>query len=309
MYHRRIPFSSIRQSIHSTFHLLFFTCSTLFLLIYYNLFLNFREYEKDREKFIFSQSCDIVKFKIITLLIGSFTIFSGICDIYHRKKSKAITKFLFTLLISFCYASSLENFSIILLIYFGLMQMFANLLALLALYTDDEDIVFYRLYMSLRIVTWTYFYFNFLPFRYVFPIFNQLHQLKTSTVVSFFIWYLSEMFSSPITSIAIHKMFHTNCHGQSSMSKCLMLENGEELKYQTQMRRFLTEIKLHQQRVNNFNKLDEPNEASRANQTMQMLKCLMTMKRKVKRIREQRRSSSSSTDDENCETEINESQQ
>lgn len=84
------------------------------------------------------------------------------------------------------------------------------------------------------------------------------------------------------------------------MSKCVMLENGDELNYQTRMRRCFTEVQLHQQRINNLDKLfdDGEEDASAGNKTMQMLKCLMTMKRKVKRMRE-RRTSATDADTEN----------
>lgn len=263
-----------------------------------------QQHEKDAGlSFIFLRSCDVVKFKLITLLIGSFTIFSGICDIYHDRKLKATGKFTFALLLALCYHEKLENFSIILLIYFGLMQMFASLLSLLALHTDEDDIVLFRLYMSLKLVTWSYFYFNFIPTRYALPILVHLSELKTSTSAAFLLWYIAELCFSPFYSSLVHRLFHkstVSCHGKSSMSKCVMLENGDELNYQTRMRRCFTEVQLHQQRINNLDKLfdDGEEEASAGNKTMQMLKCLMTMKRKVKRMRE-RRTSATDADTEN----------
>lgn len=258
--------------------------------------------------FIFLRSCDVVKFKIITLLIGSFTIFSGICDAYHgRRKAKAAAKFVFVVLIGLAYLEKLENFSIILLIYFGLMQMFASLLALLSIHTDEDDIILFRLYMSLKLVTWSYFYFNFIPTRYALPLLVHLGELRASTSCAFLVWYIAELAASPFYSSLIHRLFHkstVDCHGRSSMSKCVMLENGAELNYQTRMRRSFTEIQLYQQRINNLDKLFEDpgaSDASAGNKTMQMLKCLMAMKRKVKRMRSDRRPTTSSTD---ADTEI-----
>lgn len=255
--------------------------------------------------FIFLKSCDTVKFKIITLLIGSFMIFSGICDIYNCKRLKATAKFAFTLLISLCYLESLESFFIIFLIYFGLMQMFASLLALLSIHTDEDDIMLFRLYLSLRIVTWSYFYFNFIPTRYAVPILSNFGELKTSTVSMFLIWYISELFASPFYGSLIHRMFHksvVDCHGKSSMSKCVMLENGDELNYQTRLRRYFTEIQLYHQRVNNLNKLlDDEGDTSAGNKTMQLLKFLMTMKRKVKRMRNENTASTSADADSDTE--------
>lgn len=272
------------------------------------MFLQQQHEREAKLNFIFLKSCDTVKFKIITLLIGSFMIFSGICDMYHCKRSKAISKFVFTLLISMCYLESLESFFIIFLIYFGLMQMFASLLALLAIHTDEDDIMLFRLYMSLKIVTWSYFYFNFIPTRYAVPILSNFGELKTSTLSIFLIWYISELCASPFYSSLIHRMFHksvVDCHGKSSMSKCVMLENGDELNYQTRLRRCFTEIQLYQHRVNNLNKLfEDDGDASAGNKTMQLLKYLMAMKRKVKRMRN-RGSASTSTD---ADTEIEENE-
>lgn len=105
----------------------------------------------------------------------------------------------------------------------------------------------------------------------------------------FIIWYISKIWCSPLLHILHHQLYHLNafeCQGDSSLVRCLMLKDSPELRHQKSLKRAFLEVKLHHQR-HQINKLNLSESAASA-KAFQTIKAVMTIKRKLKRIREHR---------------------
>lgn len=230
----------------------------------------------------------MVKFKIVTMIIASFNLMVSIIDFYARDASEAISKILYTLLVICCYMFGFENYSIVLNINLGLFQMFTELLMLLALHTEKDQIFMYRVFVTFKIASWTYIFLNFLPFQYMIPT-MYANESKIGLNVCFIFWYISKIWNSPIINYIQHQLYHLSafdCQGESILSRCLMLKMSPELRYQKNLKRAYLEVKLHHS-SHQLNKLNLSEHAASA-KAFQTIKCVMTLKRKLKRIRSNR---------------------
>jgi hypothetical protein len=185
-----------------------------------------------------------------------------------------------------CYLYGYENFSVVLSINLGLFELFTDLLSLLALYSDKDQIVMYRVFVAFKFASWIYIFLNFLPFQYMIP---TLHakDFKMNLNLIFVAWYISKVWTSPLLHVFHHQLYHltaTDCPGENSLARCLMLKDTPELKHEKNLRRAYLEVKLHHQR-HQLNKLNLSESAASAT-AFQTIKCVMTLKRKLKRIRE-----------------------
>lgn len=281
-----------RQMIYYTFNLLFFFCSTSFLILYHNYFIHpelNREIGKwfaARKNPLFYQPCDLVKFKIVSLILSGFYIVGSILDFHARDISNAISKILFTCLLITCYISGYENYSIVLSINLGLFHMFSELLSLLALHSDKDHLMMFQVFTGFKIASWIYIFLNFLPFQYMIPTIHA-ENFNLSLNICFIFWYISKVWTSPLLHVFHHQLYHltaSDCPGENSLTRCLMLKDSPELKHHANLKRSYLEVKLHHQR-HQLNKLNLSESAASAT-TFQTIKCVMTLKRKLKRIRE-----------------------
>lgn len=241
-----------------------------------------------RRSFLFFRPCDLVKFKIVTFILSSFNIVGSFLDFHGRDVSEATSKILFTVLLIMCYFYGYENYSIILNINLGLFYMFTELLSLLSLHSDKEQIAMFRVFVAFKFVSWIYIFLNLLPFQYMMP---TLHakDFKFGLCITFILWYISKIWTSPLLHVFYHQLYHLNasdCPGENSLARCLLLKDSPELHHMKNLRRAYLEVKLHNER-HQLNKLNLSESAVSAT-TFQTIKCVMTLKRKLKRIRENR---------------------
>lgn len=287
-----IPQLKHRQTIQFSFNLLFFLCSTSFLILYHTYFINpelHREMGKwfpKRKSLLFYQPCDMIKFKIVTFILCGFHVVGSFLDLHSRDVSNAISNVLHSFLLMTCYIYGYENYSVVLSINLGLFHMFSELLSLLALHSDKDQLVMFRVFNGFKFASWIYIFLNLLPFQYMIP---TLHakDFNLALNISFTAWYISKVWTSPLLHIFHHQLYHltlSDCPGESSLARCLMLKDSPELKHHNTMRKAYLEVKLHHQR-HQLNKLNLSESAASAT-TFQTIKCVMTLKRKLKRIRE-----------------------
>lgn len=284
-----------RQTQRLLFNIIFFFTSTSFLILYHNYFIqpelnreSTRWYPK-RRSLLFYQPCDVVKFKIVTFILSSFHIVNSILDLLAKDVSNAISKLLFSCLIMTCYVYGFENFSIVLSINLGLFYMFSDLLSILALHSDKEQTTMYRVFVAFKFASWIYIFLNFLPFQYMVPCLKATDS-KIYLNICFIVWYITKVWTSPLLQIFHHQLYHltaSDCPGENSLARCLMLKDSPELKHEKNLRRAYLEVKLHHQR-HQLNKLNLSESAASAT-AFQTIKCVMTLKRKLKRIRESQR--------------------
>lgn len=293
----KIPQVKHRQTIDYTFNIIFFFTSTSFLILYHNYFIypelsrEMGKWYPKRKSLLFTQPCDMVKFKIVTFILSSFHIVASLLDLNLRDVSNAVSKLLHASLLMICYFYGYENFSIVLSINLGLLAMFTELLSLLALHSDKDQITMLRLFVGFKFASWMYIFLNFLPFQYLIPSLYAGDDSRLYLNLSFIVWYTSKIWTSPLLNIFCHQLYHlSDCPGENSLIRCLMLKDSPEFKHQANLKRAYLEVKLHHQR-HQLNKLNLGESAASATAFNQTIKCVMTLKRKLKRIRESHKTS------------------
>lgn len=239
-----------------------------------------------RRNLLFYKPCDMVKFKVITCIISGFNFCAAILDLHARDISESISKILYSFLVAACYIYEYENYSVVLNINLGLFHMFTELLSLLALHTEKDQMLMYRVFVGFKFISWIYVFLNFLPFQYMIPTIHA-KDVEIGLVISFMSWYVSRIWCSPFLHALQHQLYHLNsidCQGETSLSRCLMLKDTPELRHYKNLKRAYFEIKLHHERYQ-LNKLNLSEQAASA-KAFQTIKAVMTLKRKLKRIRE-----------------------
>ncbi|XP_070492874.1 uncharacterized protein [Chironomus tepperi] len=281
-----------RQSINFTWNFIFYFCCTTFLILYHSYFIKDElDFEKGkwypkRRNLLFYKPCDMVKFKIVTFIISGFNICAAILDLHARDISESISKILFSFLTMVCYIYGYENYSVVLNINLGLFHMFTELLSLLSLHTEKDQIFMYRIFVIFKFISWIYVFLNFLPFQYMIPTIHA-RDVEIGLTIAFMAWYISRIWCSPFLHALQHQLYHLNsfdCQGENSLSRCLMLKDTPELRHYKSLKRAYFEIKLHHER-HQLNKLNLSEHAASA-KAFHTIKAVMTLKRKLKRIRE-----------------------
>lgn len=281
-----------RQSINFIWNFIFYFCCTTFLILYHSYFIKDElDVEKGkwypkRKNLLFYKPCDMVKFKIITWIISSFNFCAALLDLHARDLSESFSKILYSWLVVACYIYEYENYSVVLNINLGLFSMFTELLSLLALHTEKDQVFMYRVFGAFKFISWIYVFLNFLPFQYMIPTIHA-KQVELGLIVSFMTWYVSRIWCSPFLHALQHQLYHLtkfDCQGENSLSRCLMLKDTPELRHYKTLKRAYFEIKLHHERYQ-LNKLNLSEHAASA-KAFQTIKAVMTLKRKLKRIRE-----------------------
>lgn len=114
---------------------------------------------------------------------------------------------------------------------------------------------------------------------------------KLALFLIFVGWYVSRILNSPLLDVIQHQLYHltaADCPGENSLARCLMLNRDlPEWKHQFMMKQAYLSVKLNQQR-HQLNKLNL-SETAASSTAFQTIKCMMTLKRKLKRIRENQR--------------------
>ena len=117
-------------------------------------------------------------------------------------------------------------------------------------------------------------------------------EFKPLLLLSFVAWYISRILNSPLLDAIQHQLYHLNasdCPGENSLARCVMLNRDlNEWRHQCMMKKAYLSVKLHHQR-HQLNKLNLSETAANSSTAFQTIKCVMTLKRKLKRIRENQR--------------------
>jgi len=286
----KFPKVTHEQTINLTFNLVFFFCSTSFLILYHKYFIH-PELNREsaisfskRRNVLFYQPCDFVKFKIVTFCNIGFEVAGCLLNLSDLDICSVISKLLFSSLLMICYIGGLENFSCVLCINLGLYKMFSDLLSLLALQSNKEQTMKFRVFAGFKMASWVYIFLNFLPFQYLVPTFKA-KDVNFTLNLFLLSWYVSNIWTSPLLQAIYHQLYHhlTGCPGENSVTRCIMLRDTSELQHYNILKRSILEVKLHHQR-HQINKLNLGETAASA-KTFQTIKCVMTLKRKLRRIR------------------------
>ncbi|KAG4074257.1 hypothetical protein HA402_008666 [Bradysia odoriphaga] len=267
----------------------YITCTT-FLHFYHKYFIAPRILKETNSFFpkyrhaLFLPTDHCTVFNSISIILATFYITAALFDVRERDFTEAASKCLFACVIMSLDHYGYENFSIILNTLFGLFNMFADCLTTASLYTKEQNKAFNRLFLFFRLITWSYLFLNVLPFKYLIP---TLYAKKFKLWLNVFLWcwYGFSIWNSPILRYLNHQIYHFNsndCIGNSSISRCILLKDSPEIRHQRILQRAVRDVRAANER-NDFGGRNTENSSATAFQT---IKCMMTLKRKLRRIRE-----------------------
>ncbi|XP_063703459.1 uncharacterized protein LOC134833159 [Culicoides brevitarsis] len=284
--------SLVSQNIRIIWSTCFIMTQIIFLEMYHSQFIS-PEFEREtRQLFpkfsnsLFFKVCDMKKFMLVTLILSSFYILEALIDLNERNFANSLSKFLFSAVLLTCYRQRLENYSVLLNIYVGLYGIIVHITHFFAINISTKRHTFLQINVIVRLLAWIFIYLNILPFDFLIPTINASAQ-KASLELNllFWGWYIVRVWNSPFLKYFYHETYHINgdCVGDQSVYKCILLEDTPEQKYLRTMKRICVELKtIQKQKL--LEKTLRSEETSSA-KTFQTIKCIMALKRKLRRIR------------------------
>uniref|UniRef100_A0A1B0DMA4 Uncharacterized protein n=1 Tax=Phlebotomus papatasi TaxID=29031 RepID=A0A1B0DMA4_PHLPP len=175
-----------------------------------------------------------------------------------------------------------------------------EVLLLSALHTSTSRDILFILYATCRFITWSYVFLNLMPFKFLLP---TLYVKNFNAWLNIFswLWYGSCVWNSvsivggwhaktdadPILQFIYHQTFHIapiECIGGGNVAKCIMLKDSPDVRHYKTLQKSVLEVKLAAEKTNGNTAQTESSSA----RTFQTIKCMMTLKRKLRRIRENR---------------------
>lgn len=145
--------------------------------------------------------------------------------------------------------------------------------------------------------------------------------------VVIWLWYGLSIWNSPVLQYFYHQIYHNtpvDCSGEGSAAKCILLKDSSEHRHFKALKKAYLEVKLAHEKLNSSNMAATGTESS-STKAYQAIKCklyicwlpqrllipynfhnfsgIMTLKRKLKRIREGRGSEVEDDNDDSVSTE------
>ncbi|XP_053678439.1 uncharacterized protein LOC128728817 [Anopheles nili] len=286
----RIKAQKHDQIVHHLWNICFYTTATVFLLLYQK-FLIQPEMIRESGKFfpqylnaIFATACDSAKFEIITLVLVSFKVIGTVAKLSNGDYSVAFSNALCSTLLLCCLVLRLENYSILLNMYLAIYYTFEDTFMLYASHTSIIGDVKLTFLVLLKCFTWCYLFLNLLPFEFLIPTLYARHELF-SLKLCFWLWYCSCVWNSPLLKLLYHKIYHphpNDCAGGNSAQRCILSTDWQNFRHFRNLKQAYYELN-HQEW-----KIVIPASASESVTltAFQTIKCVVNLKRKLKRIRE-----------------------
>lgn len=186
---------------------------------------------------------------LVTLILSSFYILEALIDMNERNFANSLSKFLFSAVLLTCYRQRLENYSVLLNIYVGFYSIIVHVTHFAALNVSVKRQLFLKLIVIVRLLSWIFIYLNILPFDFLIPTINASAQKASLELnVLFWGWYIVRVWNSPFLKYFYHEIYHLNseCVGDQSVYKCILMEDTPEQKYIRTMKRIWIELKTIQ---------------------------------------------------------------
>uniref|UniRef100_A0A182MZK0 Uncharacterized protein n=1 Tax=Anopheles dirus TaxID=7168 RepID=A0A182MZK0_9DIPT len=287
----RIKRSKHGQIVQQLWSICFYTSATIFLLLYQTLLIRpevMRESGKYFPQFhnaIFAAACDPAKFELVTVVLVAFQVLGTVASLTGSDYSVAFSSTLYGALLLCCFSLRLENYSILLNLYVAGYYVCEGTLLLYASQTDWQCKRELTIVVLLKCCTWSYLFLNLLPFEFLIPTLyarRQLFPLK----LGFWLWYCSCVWNSPLLKLLYHQIYHTHpndCAGGDSAARCILSSDWQSFRHFRTLEHAYLELKLHQGREQ---KISVPTSESGTTTAFQTIKCVLAMKRKLKRLRE-----------------------
>ncbi|XP_055296551.1 uncharacterized protein LOC129565567 [Sitodiplosis mosellana] len=278
-------------TVRYVWNICFYIVAIAFLYVYQKYFLadslyfkqNGQNYYRSYENLIFFTSnhrCNLLN--SVNYILISFYLIDVIFDLNEGYVSEAVSKFLACGIVICFDVYRLEYFSVMFNILLALIYLFTDGLSLVGWHIPKNRDVAFRVCVTLKLLLWSFVFLNLLPFKFLIP---TLYGRKFFIWLNsfFLLWYGSCIWNSPILQYFYHQIYHTNsnsndCLGERSVSRCILIKETRELRHLKNIRNALIEIQL--------NSVEQKDDASHSMKTYQTIKCMIALKRKLKRIRE-----------------------
>lgn len=280
-------------------------CASTFFLIYYHRF--FIEPEVDKEVgryfpmyenllFFLADEANLRNFENIFVVTATFNIFNILYHLLQSDYTEAITRLFFTSFTAFLFNLRFEHYFLVLNICIGFYSAVTNLIFLVSLHTKKSNSMLFNFYATIYFFYFSYVFLSLIPFKYLLPTLY-MQNFNIWLNICCWSWYGLVVWNSPILQVINHETFHTSanaeCLGEGSVAKCLLLKETKDIKHLKCLQKSVEELRQAEDRSQMVNGTE--NTSAKAFQT---IKCIMTLKRKIRRIRENKRRLSESQNDE-----------
>ncbi|XP_040174046.1 uncharacterized protein LOC120906431 [Anopheles arabiensis] len=280
-------------TVQHLWNICFYASATLFLLLYQALLIRpevMRETGKYFPQYInaiFATACDPAKFEIVTVVLVSYRVLTTVTQLSRGDYSVAFSGALNAALLLCCFALRLENYSILLNLYLAVYGAGEEAFLLAASRTVRPQ--WLTTFALLKCGTWIYLFLNLLPFEFLIPTLYARRELLPLKVC-YWLWYCSCVWNSPLLKLLYHKIYHLHphdCAGGGSAFRCILSDDWQNFRHFRNLQQAYLELKLHEskQKANKVTLTDMS-----AKTAYQTIKCVLTLKRKLKRMRENRAS-------------------
>ncbi|XP_058127552.1 uncharacterized protein LOC131290800 [Anopheles ziemanni] len=289
----RLQGRKFAQIAHHLWNICFYTASTIFLLLYQMLLIRPEVVRESGKYFpqynnaIFATACDPAKLEIITLVLVSFKVFGTVAKLSNGDYSEAFSNVLYGTLLMCCLLMRLENYCILLNLYTAVYSAFEEFFLLFACHVSKKRSIELTCFVILKFCTWSYLFLNVLPFEFLIPTLYARSDLFTLKLC-FWLWYCSCIWNSPLLKLLYHQIYHTHpkdCAGGDSAIQCILSSDWRSYRHFRNLEHAYYELKLHQSREKMHSTRSGENVSMTAFQT---IKCVVSLKRKLKRLRENR---------------------
>ncbi|XP_031628299.1 uncharacterized protein LOC116344062 [Contarinia nasturtii] len=277
-------------TIHFVWNCCFYIVALVFLCLYRKYFLvdslyfkqNGQNYYRSYENLLFYTNNRCSLYSSISFILLSFYLIDVIYDLNEGNISEAISKFLACGIVVCFDIYRLEYFSVMYNAMLVLIYLITDGLRLICWHIPENSDLAFRICVSLKLLLWSFVFLYLSPFYFLFPILYGRKFILWLNLFSF-CWYGSCIWNSPILQYMCHQIYHTNnnsndCLGGRTVSRCILIKETKELRHLKNIRTALIEIQLKD--------MVQSDESNPSLKTYQTIKCMIALKRKLKRIRE-----------------------
>lgn len=307
-----IKYYKRKQFSRAIWNIAFYTACTLFLYFYNELVIlpqllkNQGRYSLfySSENLIFYRSQQCEKFQFYSLFIITFYLHGAMLDFKEADYLEAASKTLFLFSLVSIDVYRYENYFVGVNLILGIYNIITEVLGLFALQNSKRNLLVYQIFLGLRIASWSHVFISLLPFKYLVPTLFAKN-FKFILNIGIWLWYGLSIWNSPVLQYFYHQIYHNSpadCSGEGSAAKCILLKDSSEHRHFKALKKAYLEVKLAEEKKSASNYSASGTESSSA-KAFQAIKCIMTLKRKLKRIREGRGSEAEDDNDDGLSTE------
>uniref|UniRef100_A0A1B0FR04 Uncharacterized protein n=1 Tax=Glossina morsitans morsitans TaxID=37546 RepID=A0A1B0FR04_GLOMM len=270
-----ISYYKRKQFVRSIWNIAFYAASSFFLY-FYNEYMILPQLLKNQgryslfyssENLIFYKSQQCEKFQFYSLFIITFYLHGAMLDFKESDYLETASKSLYLLTLIAMDVYKYEYYFVGLNLNIGIYNIVTDFLVLLALQNSKRNLILNQIFLGMRIASWSHVF------------------------VIVWLWYGLSIWNSPVLQYFYHQIYHnspTDCCGEGSAAKCIMLKDSSEYRHFKALKKAYIEVKISHEKLCTSTFCNSSATENSSAKAFQAIKCIMTLKRKLKRIREGR---------------------